>query len=52
MDGLRTGLLVALGVLEAGLDRLSRAQDRVALRRFLKDHPEVTIHYPDGERAD
>ena len=49
MDGLRTGLLVALGVLEAGLDRVDAARSRVELRRFLRDNPGVTIHpWNDG----
>lgn len=43
-------LLAVLRVVEAGLDRLSVASDRVLLREFLNDHPEVTIRYPDGER--
>ena len=48
MDRMRP-LLAALGVLEAGLDRLSRAHDRVALRQFLKAHPDVRFpRYPDG----
>ena len=48
MDRLRP-LLAALGVLEAGLDRLSRAQDRVVMRRFLRDNPGVTFHpWNDG----
>ena len=49
MDGVRSCLLAALGVLEAGLDRLDAARSRVELRRFLKAHPEVNLYYPDGE---
>ena len=49
---MKPALLVALGVLEAGLDRLDAARSRIELRQFLKAHPEVKLHYPDGERAD
>jgi hypothetical protein len=46
---MRSVLLLALDVLERGLDWLSLAQDRVAMRKFLKDHPDVTVHpWTDG----
>ena len=49
MDRLRSSLLVALGVLEAGLDRLDAARSRIELRQFLRDNPGVTIHpWNDG----
>lgn len=50
MDRLTTVLLLALGVLERGLRYLDDAKMRVEMRDFLKDHPDVTIYYPDGER--
>lgn len=43
---MRPALLAVLGVIERGLDALSRAEDRVLMRRFLKDHPEVRIRNP------
>jgi hypothetical protein len=46
----RVVLLAALRVLEAVMDRISVATDRVELRGFLKEHPEVRLYYPDGER--
>lgn len=45
---MRAVLLVALSFVERGLDYLSRANDRVVLRQFLKDHPDVTVYWTDG----
>lgn len=49
MDVLRPVLLAALRLVERGLDAIADARTRVAMRRFLKQHPEVTVHpWTDG----
>jgi hypothetical protein len=48
VDRMRAVLLAVLDVLERGLARIDRAHDRVAMRRFLKQHPEVIPHWTDG----
>ena len=50
MDRIRAGLLIGLRVLEAGLDRIDTARSRIEMRRFLKDHPDVTVHKLDEEQ--
>jgi hypothetical protein len=46
---MRAVLLAALGVIETGLDYVDGARERAAWRRFLKQHPDVTVHpWTDG----
>lgn len=45
---MRALLLVVLNALDRGLGRIDRAHERVAMRRFLKAHPEVIPHWTDG----
>ena len=51
VERVRGVFLAALSVLERGLDAIADARHRAATRRFLKDHPDVTVYYPDGERG-
>lgn len=48
MDRVTGALLLALGLLDRGIDWLEDARGRVELRTFLHDHPDVTVYWTDG----
>jgi hypothetical protein len=39
------------GIVLATAELILAAIDNAKVRKFLRDHPDVRIYYPDGERA-